>query len=418
MSKLSHMHGVAFWNIGAIFAGIAMGLALGHVPAAVGVISWIPVTLIKAMATPLLFLAILHGLLSDQISGSGVRRLLVICSFNAVAAILIATTLVNVWHPGESLQSLVASAMNTPTDSMANPVTNSMTSPMKQTTWMDALKGFVPDSIIGPFVQNNIPAVLILSLLIGVAVRSAGSSQHGYEPWLMQFRIAVERGLDVITVVMSLVLRLMPLAIFASVAKAVSDHGISVFQGLLSYVAVCVGGMLLQILIIYQGWIKFRVKMPLMRFWNKAKVPMSHAFGVNSSLAALPTTLNALDELGCPPGSSRLGACVGTNLNNDGILLYEVAALLMLGQAAGFTWSLGHQLGLAGVCVLATLGVSGFPEAGVIALSMVLSSASLPAELLPLLLPVDWLVARMRSATNVVSDMAVSLSIAPPRPSA
>ena len=138
---------------------------------------------------------------------------------------------------------------------------------------------------------------------------------------------------------------------------------------------------------------------------------MLYAFGVNSSLAALPATLNALDDLKVSPGASRLGACVGTNFNNDGILLYEVAAVLMLGQAAGFDWHVSQQLGIAGVCMLATLGVSGFPEAGVIALSLVLTSAGLPVEMLPLLLPVDWLVARMRSATNVVSDMTVSLAI-------
>jgi Na+/H+-dicarboxylate symporter len=35
--------------------------------------------------------------------------------------------------------------------------------------------------------------------------------------------------------------------------------------------------------------------------------------------------------------------------------------------------------------------------------------------LIPLLLPVDWFVARCRSATNVVSDMTVSLVIDGPK---
>jgi Na+/H+-dicarboxylate symporter len=41
--------------------------------------------------------------------------------------------------------------------------------------------------------------------------------------------------------------------------------------------------------------------------------------------------------------------------------------------------------------------------------------AGLPVELIPLLLPVDWFVARCRSATNVVSDMTVSLAIDGPK---
>jgi DAACS family dicarboxylate/amino acid:cation (Na+ or H+) symporter len=148
-----------------------------------------------------------------------------------------------------------------------------------------------------------------------------------------------------------------------------------------------------------------------MQFWRAARRPVVFAFGVNSSLATLPATLAALSDLNVKPGSSRLGACIGTNFNNDGILLYEVAAVMMLAQAAGLDWSIGHQLWIAMVCVLATFGVGGFPEAGIIALALVLSTAGLPAEILPLLLPVDWVVARMRSATNVVSDMTVSLVI-------
>ena len=35
--------------------------------------------------------------------------------------------------------------------------------------------------------------------------------------------------------------------------------------------------------------------------------------------------------------SARLAACVGTNLNNDGITLYEAMAALFLAQALGTT---------------------------------------------------------------------------------
>ncbi len=204
---------------------------------------------------------------------------------------------------------------------------------------------------------------------------------------------------------------IMPVAIFAAVAKATGEHIVGVFKGLGVYVLICVGGMLLQIILIYHGWIYFWTRKRLSWFGRAARRPVVFAFGVNSSLATLPITLEALNDLKVRLGSSRLGACVGTNFNNDGILLYEVAAVLMIAQAAGFDWTLGHQLGMALGCVLATFGVGGFSEDEIIALSLVLATAGLPAEILPLLLPVDWMVTRMRSATNVMSDMTVSLRI-------
>jgi Na+/H+-dicarboxylate symporter len=55
--------------------------------------------------------------------------------------------------------------------------------------------------------------------------------------------------------------------------------------------------------------------------------------------------------------------------------------------------------------------VAGVPEAGVVSLSLVLSAVGLPLEILPLLLTVDWIVARMRSVVNVLSDMTVSIAV-------
>ena len=62
--------------------------------------------------------------------------------------------------------------------------------------------------------------------------------------------------------------------------------------------------------------------------------------------------------------------------------------------------------------VLATESAeTGVPEAGFISLTVVLSTLGYPTELLPLLLTVDWLLARARSSVNVLSDMTVSIAL-------
>jgi DAACS family dicarboxylate/amino acid:cation (Na+ or H+) symporter len=123
-------------------------------------------------------------------------------------------------------------------------------------------------------------------------------------------------------------------------------------------------------------------------------------------------TLEALDGLRVPKAPSRLGACIGTNFNNDGIILYEAMAVLFVAQASGIDLSLGEQVFAALISLAAAVGVAGVPEAGVVSLSLVLSAVGLPLEMLPLLLTVDWIVARMRSVTNVMSDMTVSIAVA------
>jgi Na+/H+-dicarboxylate symporter len=61
--------------------------------------------------------------------------------------------------------------------------------------------------------------------------------------------------------------------------------------------------------------------------------------------------------------------------------------------------------------MFAAMGVAGVPEAGFISLALVLNTLHLPLEILPLLLSVDWIIARARSVVNVLSDMLLSLIV-------
>jgi DAACS family dicarboxylate/amino acid:cation (Na+ or H+) symporter len=176
--------------------------------------------------------------------------------------------------------------------------------------------------------------------------------------------------------------------------------------------------MTLHVVLWYQLLIAVWARMPLRRFWGQAREPMIYAIGANSSLATLPLTLAALDRLRVSRSSSALGACVGTNLNNDGIILYEGMAVLFVAQAHGLGLDLGQQLLAAGACLVAAMGVAGIPEAGFISLALVLNTVGLPVEILPLLLTVDWVLGRARSGVNTLSDMVLSLLIdrGAPRP--
>jgi Na+/H+-dicarboxylate symporter len=149
--------------------------------------------------------------------------------------------------------------------------------------------------------------------------------------------------------------------------------------------------------------------MSLVRFWAGARDAVVYALGASSSLATLPVTLRCLDRMGVSPQSARLAACVGTNLNNDGILLYEAMAVLFVAQVYGINLSVAQQLVAAVSCVIAGIGIAAVPDAGLISLSLVLATVGLPSEIVPLLLTVDWLLSRCRAMTNVTSDILVAV---------
>jgi len=386
----------------AIAAGLAVGPLLGKDALDLGEIGKLVIQLIKAAATPLLFLAIVHAILTTEVRGRAALRLLFWASLNASVALGIGLAISNLLRPGRSLLGFTPAGAEAAA-AYAN----------RKIDLLATLKGYVPTSFVTPFADNLVLSIVGLALLFGFGLRRVKKRDlaEGKET----FRVvenAVETLLGVTEVALGWVIRLIPFAVFGVVARAVGEHGYAPLRGLLVYTAVGVGGLVLHVAITYHLWLVTLVRIPLRTFWRAAREPVIYAAGANSSLATLPVTLRALDRLGVPRSASTLGACVGTNFNNDGIILYEGMAVLFVAQASGIDLSFGQQLLAAAMCLIAAMGVAGVPEAGFVSLALVLNTVGLPLEVLPLLLTVDWIIARGRSMTNVLSDMLLSLLIA------
>lgn len=375
--------------------GTLVGLILGPRAAGIGAVGGIVIQLIKAVATPLVFLVVARAIAVSQVRGTSFLRMLFVAMINVSIALTIGLILSNLVSPGTHLALSQGSAAPTYEN--------------QRFDWLATLKSFIPQNIVAPFAENAIFSVVILALLFGFALRIlehegplGKRSAEGLHSLLA--------GLYRITeIILGWILQLIPFAVFAVVTKTVGEHGFAPLRGLLLYVLVGLTGLTIHALFTYQLWVSVYAKISLRRFWREAKEPLVVAFGSNSSLAALPVTLKALDNLGVSRSASAVGACVATNLNNDGIVLYEGMAALLVAQAAGVDLSLAQQLLVALFCIVAATGVAGVPEAGFVSLALVLNAVNLPLELLPLLLTVDWIIARGRSVVNVLSDMVLSI---------
>jgi Na+/H+-dicarboxylate symporter len=379
----------------AMALGALVGPLLGPGSVFVGSIGTIVIQLIKAVATPLVFLAVTRAIATSNVRGGSFLRVLGIATLNVSVALAIGLGLSNLVAPGARL----------------NLVHGGQTQAFEEQRfdWMATLKSFIPHNVVTPFADNSIFSVVILALLFGFALRVLGGESAEAGEAARAIQKAVSGLYRMTEIILSWVLHLIPFAVFAVVAKTVGEHGFAPLRGLLLYVVVGLSGLAIHALVTYQLWIALYAKIPLRRFWKEAKEPVAVAFGSNSSLATLPVTLRALDRLGVSRSSSAVGACVATNLNNDGIVLYEGMAALLVAQAAGIDLPLAEQLLVSLFCIIAAMGVAGVPEAGFISLALVLNAMNLPLELLPLLLTVDWLVARGRSVVNVLSDMVLSI---------
>lgn len=383
----------------AMFAGGTLGWLLGPQTIPLGVVGKMYIQLIKVIAVPLVLFTIVEAVLTTNLSWETARRWFVVIVVNACSALALGLVISNFFRPGVGFFVKVTDA------------TPPVASTVKEFSLAAFFNSFIPSSIVSPFAENNILAVVLVALLFGAAIR-AHLAKPSAEISLVAAQRVIKAAAGVVSVVILWLVKLVPVAVFCVTARTVGEYGFAPFKGLAFYVALGSLGLMLQVFVVYPCWVVLVGKYSFAHFLKVAQKPIAYAFGTNSSLATLPITLQALDELKVPKAASRLGACIGTNFNNDGIILYEAMAVLFVAQALGIELSLGEQIFAAGMSLLAAIGVAGVPEAGVVSLSLVLSSVGLPLDILPLLLTVDWIIARVRSVTNVMSDMTVSIAVA------
>merc|ERR1712213_247597 len=129
------------------------------------------------------------------------------------------------------------------------------------------------------------------------------------------------------------------------------------------------------------------------------------AFGTASSTATLPVTMNLLEEKnGVDPRISRFVLPIGATINMDGTALYEAVAALFIAQVRNMSMSVGQIVAISITATAASIGAAGIPQAGLVTMVMVLDTVGLPAEDVTIILSVDWLLDRFRTAINVLGD--------------
>eukprot|EP00913_Durusdinium_trenchii_P028441 g26669.t1 len=131
------------------------------------------------------------------------------------------------------------------------------------------------------------------------------------------------------------------------------------------------------------------------------------AFSTASSSATLPVTMECANmNAGVSERSTEFVLPLGATINMDGTALYEAAAAIFIAQVIGADLSMTQQLTIAVTATLAAIGAAGIPEAGLFTMMIVLNAVNLPAEYIALILPVDWLLDRFRTAVNAFGDSA------------
>ncbi|MBD2516670.1 dicarboxylate/amino acid:cation symporter [Nostoc sp. FACHB-973] len=388
----------------ALIAAVSVGIALGAgnpSPTNAALINnlAIPAELVlkalRALATPLILVAVLHTLMTTNIPGTAGRRLAVLLLTNTTVAILVGLFVANVLRPGTWGNNVVTSTSTQITGQSLDP-------------W-GLIKDAVPEAVLKPLVDNNVIQLIVIALSFGIVLRALKSEQiaqgkNGYQPIEDVIGILFEAVVRILNWVIALV----PLAVFGIVAKTVAKEGFTPFQSLGAFIVAVLLALLIQACY-YLTRVKFGSWVHPLKFLAGGSDAFLTAFSTSSSAATMPVTFEVLQtKIGLRESSAALGALVGANFNNDGTALYEAMSALYISQLIGQHLSLGQQVIVILTSIFASVGAANIPNAGLVTMTLVFTSVGLPTQYIALLVTVDWFLDRCRTAINVMGDMTVS----------
>ena len=270
----------------------------------------------------------------------------------------------------------------------------------------EVLLNIFPANPLKALVEGMMLQVIVFALFLGVAATLIGEKGRAF----LAFNESLAETMYKVT---ALVMKTAPLGILALIAVTAAKYGLAVLAPFAKVIFAVYLGCFLQAVIVYSGLVTLFTRRSPMWFFGGVKEAMLAAFVTRSSSATLPISMkNVQENLGVSEKVSSFVLPLGATINMDGTALYQGVCALFVAQAFGVPLSFGAQVGILLTATLASIGTAGVPGAGLIMLSMVLTSAGLPIEGIGLVAGIDAVLDMARTCVNVTGDMCCSTVVA------
>lgn len=341
----------------------------------------------------------------------GLRTLWVTLLLSGIS-VMIALGLVNLLQPGRAIDEtrrvqLVAAYGGASEKSIerakeAKPIAKTLLDLIPENPLAEAANAFNPDNTGG-----GLLSVMVFSLFIGVAMALSPPER------VMVLRGFFDGVFEVSMKVIGFALKLAPFGVACLSFSVAARLGLDLFRTLGFYAAVVVGGLALHQFVVYPVVLVLLARRSPVEFFRGAKEAIVTAFSTSSSNATLPVSLRVAEEKLCiPPRIARFVLTIGASANQNGTAIYEGITVLFLAQVFGVNLTLGQQLIVALMCVMAGIGTAGVPGGSLPLVVGVLLTINVPAEAIAIILGIDRFLDMCRTALNVTGDLVIAAIVA------
>ncbi|MBR4656245.1 MAG: dicarboxylate/amino acid:cation symporter [Oscillospiraceae bacterium] len=399
-------HAFLFETLGAMLAAIVVGLILSWIApesfnSALSANLLTPIktmylNALKIVVAPVVFFSIISCIvqfsdLSDLGRIGGKTLGLYICT--TLIAVGVGVGAYYLFKPGSAnMAGLAADA-------------SSITSKTMNVSIKDMIVGIVPSNFLSPFLESNMLQLIFLAVICGIAAGLIGK----YSSMLKDLFQACN---DLFLKITTLIIRVMPIAVFCSISSMILTMGSSTLLTILGIFGTFLFGLVCM-MAVYCLMMPALARLDPLPFLRKYAPVMLQVFSMASSNASIPVNMEACEKkLGISRRVFSLSIPLGATLNMDGTCIHLAVFALALAKVYGVPIGGGMLTSMIVSIIVLSMGAPGIPGSGLICLSVLLTQMNVPVEAIGLVMGIDALIGMFRCMSNCLGDVAVTAIVA------
>jgi Na+/H+-dicarboxylate symporter len=255
--------------------------------------------------------------------------------------------------------------------------------------------------------KKNMLALIIFSILVGLAAASIGEKGKAFSTFLASAN-------EVMMKVIHYIMYYAPIGLCAYFAYFIGVYGPELLgsygRAMMLYYPITI----LYFFIAFTLYAYFAAGRTGARmFWTNIIPPSLTALATASSVATIPSNLEAANKTGIPRDISEVVIPIGATIHMEGSCLAAVLKIAFLFGLFHMDFSGAQTLVTAiGIAILCGTVVSGIPGGGVIGEILIISLYGFPPEVFPIITMIGTLVDPPATMVNAIGDNVSSMMVA------
>ncbi len=405
--------GLTTWILVSMVLGIIIGVEFPGVALSLQPLSSGFIRLVKTIVGPILFATLVYGIAghSDlkQVGRMAWKSLLYFYSATTIA-LFIGLAAINISKAGVGIDVSKIPHHELPkTSAVKENDLKALESIPDGYHWlyktMSFFRDIFPENLIKSIYENQVLQIVIFAVVFGIGLAMVDEKKK--KP-MVDF---VESLAETMFKYTNIIMYFAPIGVGAAMAYTVGHMGIDILKYLFMLLITLYCALIAFILLVLMP-IALYLKVPIRKFIEAIKEPVSIAFATTSSDAALPKVMSNMEAFGVPRKIVSFVVPTGYSFNLDGTTLYLSLASIFVAQAAGMDLSIGQQLIICLTLMITSKGVAAIPRASLIILIATADQFGLPIIIISAILGIDELMDMGRTSVNVIGNCLASVVIA------